>query len=107
MSHERFRYFIELQPDVEPDATRARETELRRAIASEFVLFLREWLDDNDLESSVGAVDVTAFGQIHITCTADVIRRIREENLTDIAAIRPTALIGDGLALPGRARARS
>jgi hypothetical protein len=68
---------------------RARETEMRRRMALDFLETIREWLRDYDLGEKVSTLDVTPFGQIHITCEASVINLIRNQDVVNIAAIRP------------------
>ena len=100
-SHHR-RYFIELQPDGQPAVHRNRETEVRREQAVQFISTIYNWLRNHDLYDKVSGMDVTAFGQVRITCEADVINRIRAEDELSIAAIRPGAAYVEGMSQIGR-----
>lgn len=91
MPKERYRYFIELQPPVAEKLPRHKEQEIRRSAALEFVRSLREWLQESGMTKKVGAVDVTLFGQVLITCETDVIDFVREQDVLNIAAIRQAA----------------
>ena len=86
------RYYIELQPvDGEP-APRYRETELRRALAAQFLAKAGAWLREQELIDKVSAMVITALGQVQITCEADVISHIRSEDTLNIAAIRQSGM---------------
>lgn len=100
-SHHR-RYFIELQPDGTPAVPRNREAEARREQAVSFIATIYGWLRDHHLYDKVSGMDVTAFGQVRITCEADVINRIRGEDELSIAAIRPGAAYVEGMGQIGR-----
>jgi hypothetical protein len=90
MTNPHGRYFIELQPRAgEENAPRSRETEIRRRMALDFLTTIKEWLQDNDLGEKVSTLSVTAFGQIQITCEPSVINLIRNQDVVNIAAIRP------------------
>jgi hypothetical protein len=95
-SHHR-RYFIELQPDSPDPVLRNREAETRREQAMHFIAAIYDWLKNNELDGKVSNMDITAFGQIRITCEADVISRIRDEEELSIAAIRPGAMYVEGM----------
>ena len=84
---EKHRYFIELEPDGGLPATR----ETRRAQALRFITTLRDWLAHGQLRGTVGALDVTLFGQVHIVCDAEALHHIRHHDDIPIAAIRPAA----------------
>lgn len=84
---EQNRYFIELQPEIS-DLPRAEETVQRRAQAIRFMHSIQQWLAAQNMSSLVSRVAVTAFGQIHITCAAEVIQTIRSTREPAIAAIR-------------------
>lgn len=77
--------------------SRRREDEIRREQAANFITTIYAWLKDNALDSKVSAVALTAFGQVQITCEADVISRLSDENEMSIAAIRPGALYVEGM----------
>ena len=88
MTTPHYRYFIELQSGESANLPRAHETEQRRRTALSFLENMRNWLKEKDLDEKVSALNVTMFGQIQITCEADVITRIRNQENVDIAAIR-------------------
>jgi hypothetical protein len=81
------RYFIELLPAGEP-VPRYRETELRRALAAEFLEKVAEWLKGHGLNDKVTAMAITALGQVQITCEPEIIHHIRGQDDLNIAAIR-------------------
>lgn len=91
------RYFIELQPAGGPPVPRAKETEQRRRQAEHFIASIADWLRNHAMEDRVTALTVTALGQVQITCPADVINHIRDENDQDIANIRPGAVFTGNL----------
>ncbi len=86
------RYFIELQPVEGTPAPRYRETELRRALAAQFLERIGEWLKHHELDDKVATMAITALGQVQITCEADIINQIRGQDDLNIAAIRQSSL---------------
>ena len=96
------RYFIELQPNSAGPVPRHSEDAVRRAQAIHFMTTIYNWLKTHALEDKVSDVDVTAFGQIQITCTVNVINRIRNEDELSIASIRPGAMYVEGMGQIGR-----
>lgn len=88
------RYFIELQPADGTNVPRHRETELRRALAAQFLETVSEWLRENELADKVAAMAVTALGQVQITCEADIINHIRNHDDLNVATIRPGIFTG-------------
>jgi hypothetical protein len=102
MNRDHHRYFIELQPDGQAPVPRNREAETRREQALLFIAAIYDWLKNHDLDTKVSAMDVTAFGQIRITCDAEIINRIRDEDALSIAAIRPGAMYVEGMGQIGR-----
>jgi len=96
------RYFIELQPDGVDPVPRHREDALRRQQAFQFIASIYDWLKQNALDNKVSDLDVTAFGQVRITCEADVIARIGGEEDLHIASIRPSAMYVEGMGRNGR-----
>ena len=97
MSGDQRRYFIELQPEDGTPVPRFLEAEKRRAQALSFITAMNAWLKINHLDTKVSAVAVTALGQVQITCEGDVISRIRDEDVLNIAAIRPGAMYVEGM----------
>ncbi|MBV8548355.1 MAG: hypothetical protein JO126_02725 [Alphaproteobacteria bacterium] len=101
MNRETHRYFIELEPKenavVTEPMTRARETEIRRQQAAEFVESFNEWLRNEALETKVASLAITALGQVQITCEADVIHHMRDREELPIATIRQGAVYADHL----------
>lgn len=93
MSEEKYRYFIELLADLNEPCSRAEANERRHSQALETITQLRDWLHDNGLEEKVGLLSPTTFGQVQITCEAQVMDKIREEEALPIAAIRQGSLI--------------
>jgi hypothetical protein len=92
MYRDQHRYFIELQPEEGEPAPRWRETELRRLLAARFVERAREWLKEHELHDKVSMMAITALGQVHITCEANVITKLRHQDIMHIAAIRQGAM---------------
>lgn len=88
MAKEQFHYFIELQSESAAALSRIEENNLRRAKALEAIDRLRDWLHQEGLEDKVSTLSPTMFGQVHITCAADVIKRIRDEESVAIATVR-------------------
>ncbi|MDX2028417.1 MAG: hypothetical protein SFW62_07255 [Alphaproteobacteria bacterium] len=97
MQSDQHRYFIELQPAAGATVPRNREDEIRREQAAHFITAIYAWLKNNALGDKVSAVAMTAFGQVQITCEADVISRLSDEEELQIAAIRPSALYVEGM----------
>lgn len=97
MSHEKHRYFIELQPNEGIPPTRSRETELRRELAASFIELISQWLQEQELGNKVSTMAITALGQVQITCEADVIHQMRNQDDLNIAAIRQGAAYVDGI----------
>jgi hypothetical protein len=97
MNRDHRRYFIELQPEGATPVPRNREAETRREQATLFVETVYGWLRSHDLDDKVSEMDVTMFGQVQITCEAEIINRIRDEDALSIAAIRPGALYVEGM----------
>lgn len=97
MKRDHHRYFIELQPETAPPVPRNREAETRREQALLFIAAIYNWLKNHDLGDKVSDMDVTAFGQVRITCDAEVINRMRNEDALSIAAIRPGAMYVEGM----------
>jgi hypothetical protein len=94
------RNFIELQP--QGPVPRHSEDAARRAQALHFMTSIYDWLKRHALDDKVSNVDVTAFGQIRITCEAGVISRLRGDGDMHIAAIRPGAIYVEGMGRNGR-----
>lgn len=88
MPKDQFRYFIQLQNFMDGSLPRSRAQELQRQQADDVMRVLGEWLADNQLQHKVRAIQATLFGQIQITCTQDVIQRLRQMDLAAIALIR-------------------
>ncbi len=99
-----YRYFIEIQPQNNPDIPRAAANETRRAAACRFIETVREWLREKDLVDKVSTLGVTMFGQIQITCDAAIISLIRNQDCNDIAAIRQGAIYTETLGRWNEAR---
>jgi len=99
MPNPHYRYFIELQPSDGVPLPRAAETESRRVAALGFLKTVRDWLVQKDLNEKVSALTVTLFGQIQITCESEIIKRIRHEDVVDIASIRQGTMYTEN---PGR-----
>lgn len=101
MNRETHRYFIELEPKEntapQENVTRAMENELRRQQAAEFVSSFGEWLRREALENKVANLAITVLGQVQITCEADVIHHIRDQEELPIASIRQGAVYADHL----------
>jgi hypothetical protein len=97
MNRNHHRYFIELQPTDSEPVPRSREAETRREQAVLFIAALYNWLKNHDLDGKVSDMDVTAFGQVRITCDAAIITRMRDEDELSIAAIRPGAMYVEGM----------
>ncbi len=97
VTHESYRYFIELRPSTPETASRLHAQEERRRHALAFIHDLREWLDENSLQDKVQTLDVTVFGQVHITCEPDVIDFVREHDDSQIAVIRPASVFHEGV----------
>lgn len=93
------RYFIELQLDGAAPVPRSRETALRRASAAQFLQKIGAWLEQHDLHDKVAAMAITALGQVQITCEAEIINHIRDEDALNIAAIRQSVPFFDAAAL--------
>lgn len=87
------RYFIELQPADGTAVPRYRETELRRALAAQFLETVGDWLRENALIDKVSTMAITALGQVQITCEADVINHIRSHDDLNVAAIRQSSMM--------------
>jgi len=102
MYYDHHRFFIELQ--AQGSVPRHSEDATRREHALRFITSIYDWLKQHALADKVSAMDVTAFGQIRITCDADVISRIRGEDDLHIAAIRPSAAYVEGMGRNGRQR---
>jgi hypothetical protein len=97
MPSPQYRYFIELQPRDGVTLPRSIEAESRRTAALGFLTTVRDWLKQQDLSEKVSALTVTLFGQIQITCEADVIKRIRHDDIVDIASIRQGTMFSENL----------
>jgi hypothetical protein len=95
MLYNHHRYFIELEPD--GGVSRANEVTARRAQALHFIHSIYIWLKDHALHAKVADIDVTALGQIRITCEADVIHHLRTDDILPIAIIRPGAMFMEGM----------
>ena len=91
------RYFIELQPPSAAPISRNREAEIRREQAAIFIAEVYSWLQSQDLGEMVSEMDVTAFGQVQITCETEIITRIQENRTLNIATVRPGALYVEGM----------
>jgi hypothetical protein len=102
MNHDHHHYFIELQPAGVAPIPRNREAEARREQAVLFIATIYDWLKNHDLNDKVSEMDVTALGQVRITCDAEIIHRIRGEDALSIAAIRPGAMYVEGMGQIGR-----
>ncbi len=97
MPEEKNRYFIELQMDGVLEIPRNREAEMRRAQAAQFVDQIAEWLHEQDLDSKVASMAITALGQVQITCADDVINRIRDDESLQIATIRQSTTVAESI----------
>lgn len=84
------RYFIELQ-SAHADVPRNREAAMRREQAAAFIESLHLWLGETALADKVAQLAITALGQVHITCEADLITQIHAREEDSIAIIRPAA----------------
>ena len=73
MNSEQHRYFIELMPESGDPLPRWRETEARRQQAALFVETFGEWLKEQELDTKVSTLAITALGQVQITCEAEII----------------------------------
>lgn len=91
------RYFIELQSTDDGTVPRYRETEMRRALAAQFLETIEDWLNDNDMADKVAAMAITALGQVQITCEPDVINQIRSIEDLNVAAIRQGSLVMEAM----------
>jgi len=89
------RYFIELQPQANEAVPRSRENEIRRSLANDFILMMRDWLSENDFGRKVSGLSVTMFGQVQITCDPSVINLIRNQDVVSVAAIRQGVALAD------------
>jgi hypothetical protein len=98
------RYFIELQPEGTEPVSRRGEVQARREQATHFITTIYDWLKNHALDDKVSDMDVTAFGQIRITCEVAVIDRIRDEDVLNIAVIRPSAQYIENMGQLGRMR---
>jgi hypothetical protein len=98
------RYFIELQPVDSTSVPRHRETELRRALATQFLETVGEWLREKELSDKVATMAITALGQVQITCEPDVINHIRNHEDLHVAAIRQSSILMDNTARWNEAR---
>ncbi len=59
-------------------------------------------MQNHDLGDKVSDMDITAFGQVRITCEAEIINRMRDEDELSIACIRPGAMYVEGMGQIGR-----
>ncbi|MDD3288951.1 MAG: hypothetical protein PHX43_08135, partial [Alphaproteobacteria bacterium] len=84
MVNEKFRYFIELGLETTTPSSRREEQEIRREKALQVVQKLRDWLHEQGLENKVATISPTAFGQVQITCAADVMQKIRDDEEMNI-----------------------
>lgn len=98
------RYFIELQPSSGAPIPRQQEDEMRRRAALDFITQVKIWLEENDLNEKVSSLDVTMFGQVHITCEAGVINFLRDQDVMNIAAIRQGVFMTESLSRLSAAR---
>jgi uncharacterized protein YjcR len=89
MNGDHFRYYIVLQPERTLSGSATLQRQTRRAASFEFVTLLKEWIAENHQQEQVSALDVTMFGQIQITCDAEFIDQIRQQDIWAIAEIRP------------------
>lgn len=92
MMKEHFHYFIELQSESAAALSRMEENDLQRRKALETINHLKDWLHKQGLEDRVSTLRTTVFGQVHITCAADVMQRIRDTDTVSIVAVRQGAL---------------
>ena len=95
MENPHCRYFIELQPQANEAVPRSRENEIRRSLANDFILMMRDWLSENDFGRKVSGLSVTMFGQVQITCDPSVINLIRNQDVVSVAAIRQGVALAD------------
>ena len=95
MTSHKNHYFIELQSDKTEPVPRYRETELRRELAAQFVEVIGEWLKEQDLDDQVSDIAITALGQVQITCEANVINQIRNQDVMEIAAVRQGSMLSE------------
>ena len=95
MSGQKNRYFIELQPETTAPVPRYRETEMRRALANQFIKFIGTWLQEQDLDKKVSTMAVTALGQVQITCEAGIIHLIRRQDKMEIASVRQGSMLSE------------
>ena len=102
MMGERSRYFITLRQDSFCDLTRREETLACRRQAEVFVSAFNAWLRTSGFDNKAVSLTVTAFGQVLMTCGADVMRSLREKDPQDltasIAVIRPAPVPTEGFA---------
>ncbi len=96
------RYFIELHPESPAPIPRNLESAARREQAASFIATVYDWLRSQELDDMVSDMDVTAFGQVQITCDSELITRIRDYDALSIATIRPGALYVEAIRQIGR-----
>ena len=97
MRGDKHRYFIELQMGGESEVPRNRETEIRRAQATQFVGQVSQWLQEKELNDRVASIAVTALGQVLITCEKDIISSLRQDENLNIAVIRSGATLAESI----------
>ncbi len=96
MVAEKKRYFIELQQEGSP-VPRSMEAAQKRAQAAHFIASIHDWLTENELNDKVSTMAITAMGQVLITCEADVIQLIHQQEETSIATIRHGSMFVEGI----------
>jgi hypothetical protein len=92
MTNEHHRYFIELQPKDGAPVPRHQEYESRRSQAADYIAHIGDWLRREALENKVLSMAITALGQVQITCDAEIINHLRDEDEAAIVAIRNSAM---------------
>ncbi|MDD4617474.1 MAG: hypothetical protein PHW76_10305 [Alphaproteobacteria bacterium] len=97
MPQDKRRYFIEVPLNGGEAVSRRYEAEARRAMAAQFVGEFSQWLRDQDLDSKVASIAVTALGQVLITCEMDIISRMRKDENLHIANIRSAAALAGSI----------
>jgi hypothetical protein len=96
MPQDKNHYFIELQMD-QVEVPRNREAEIRRAQAAQFIDQISLWLHEQELNTKVTSMAITALGQVQITCEQDVISLMRNDENLNIATIRQSTTLSDSI----------
>jgi len=95
MQQEKNRYFIELQINSNSDVPRNREAEIRRVQAAHFIDQIARWLHEEELNTKVASMAITALGQVQITCEQDIISLMRGNESLQIATIRQSTTVAE------------